>query len=300
MSRKIAFVVAAACLFALAPITGRFGLIVASVSLVWLSVLVAVAASGSVSALAVASGAAGALAGGLLASLLPAAAGAALVACAFVERTTRIRTPAMRALHVLFACAAGALAGFLSAAFASSSFAITAVAVVVAAVVCALPLLVPADDPVAHALDLASRSLSGSAREYLANGAKLRRFASDVTLDRNIDTSVTATWRSLLRLAEARVRLEHTLGQLPSGEMDVLGMVDQRIEEHVRALMRAYAAVDTASAASVALDDVAKKDVEATADSLEEVGRALVEVRDACTTPALRGTLPRVPSRIGP
>ncbi|MCL2778777.1 MAG: hypothetical protein FWD73_12315 [Polyangiaceae bacterium] len=281
--RKIAFIVAAACLFALAPFTARLEPIAASVSLVWLAVLVAVAASSSISALAVASGAAGALAGGMLAPFSPAAAGAVLVACAFAERTTRIRTPQMRALHMLFACVAGALSGSLSTAFASSSFAIAAVAVVVGAVVCALPLLVPADDPVAHALDVTSQSLSGPARELLSNGAELRRIASGIPLDRNIDASVTATWRSLLRLAEARARLEHTLVQLPSGsgKRVVLGAVDQRIEEHVSVLTRAYAAVDSASAASIALDDVAQKDVEAASDSLEEVSRALVAVRDA-------------------
>jgi hypothetical protein len=49
--------------------------------------------------------------------------------------------------------------------------------------------------------------------------------------------------------------------------------------EHVHVLARAYTAVDTVSAARVGLDDSALKNVESMGDSLDEVSRALVEVR---------------------
>jgi hypothetical protein len=60
-------------------------------------------------------------------------------------------------------------------------------------------------------------------------------------------------------------------------------MLDQRIDEHVNVLARAYTAVDTAAAAAVSLDDTALKNVEHVGESLEEVSRAMVEVRGAAS-----------------
>lgn len=65
----------------------------------------------------------------------------------------------------------------------------------------------------------------------------------------------------------------------PSAADAVLSMVDQRIAEHVTVLARAYTAVDTVSAARIGLDDTALKNVESIGESLDEVSRAIVEVR---------------------
>ena len=297
--KKVAFVVAAASLFALAPIASRFGPVASSVGLVWLGVLLAVCASGTVQSMAVASGALGAFGSGILGPISPAAAGAVLVAAAFAERTTRIRSRTARAVHVGVGLVGGALAGSLSTAFNASSLPVMAVAVVVAAVLAALPLLVEADDPVAHALDTAASDVSEPARSALTQGAELRRTAEEVPLDRATQARVKKTWQSLLRLAEARVRLERsrpktlvrigvpavepegTVAALaqPSAADAVLGMVDQRLIEHVTVLSKAYTAVDTARAAAVGLDDADLRTVDSMGDSLEDVSRAMVEVK---------------------
>ena len=206
--RKLAFIVAAASLFALAPVANRFGPVASSVALVWPGVLLAVCASGGAQSLAVASGAVGAFGSGILATVSPAAAGAVLVAAAFTERTTRIRSRTARAVHVLVALVGGGLAGTLSTSFNASSIPVMAVAILVAAVLSALPLLVDADDPIAHALDQAAAAVGEPARAALASGAELRRNAEEVPLDRATQARVRKTWGSLLRLAEARVRLE--------------------------------------------------------------------------------------------
>jgi MFS family permease len=294
--RKVAFIIAAASLFAFEPLAGRFGPVVSSLALVWLGVILAIFASGYAQSLSVTGGALGAFAGGILASISPAAAGAVLVAAAFAERTTRVRSRTARAVHVLMALVGGALAGTLSTAYATASVPVFAVAVVVAAVLAAIPLLVEADDPVAHALEQAAKSVAEPAKSALTNGAELRRNAQDVPLDRATATRVKKTWQSLLRLAEARIRLERSRPAvlvriaeeiegpaLPakSAAESVLGMLDQRIGEHVTVLARAYTAVDTAAAAAVSLDDSALKNVEHVGESLEEVSRALVEVRGA-------------------
>jgi hypothetical protein len=172
-----------------------------------------------------------------------------------------------------------------------------AVSIVCASVLAALPLLVEADDPVAHALTQAAESVSEPAKAALLGGAELRRTAQDVPLDRETQARVKKTWQSLLRLAEARTRLERTRPKImfrvaepppasgadakpaaPNPAEQVLTMVDQRILDHVAALGKAIAAVDTARAAVVGLDDSALKHVESMGDSLDEVSRALVEV----------------------
>jgi hypothetical protein len=294
--KKIAFIVAAASLFAFAPLAGRFGAVPSSVALVWMGVLLAIfasAGSGSWS-LSIGAGALGALANGVLASTSPVVAGAVLVAAAFTERTTRIRSRTARAVHVLLALVGGALAGSLSHAYTGAAVPVLAVAAIVAAVLAALPLLVEADDPVAHALDVAADSVSGAVKASLTNGAELRRSSSEVPLDRPTAARVKTTWQSLLRLAEARVRLERTRPAAlvriananvegppapPSAADQVLGMLDSKIADHVGALAKAYTAVDAVTAARIGIDDSAMKTVDSMGDSLDEVSRALVEVR---------------------
>jgi MFS family permease len=287
--KKIAFIVAAASLFAFAPLAGRFGAVPSSVALVWMGVLLALFASagtGSYS-LSIGSGALGALANGVLGGASPLVAGAVLVGAAFAERTTRIRSRNGRAVHVLLALVGGAMAGSLSHAYSSAALPVLAVAAVVAAVLAALPLLVEADDPVAHALDTAADSVSGAAKSALTQGAELRRTSSEVPLDRATATRVKTTWQSLLKLAEARVRLERTRPvtlivegpPAPSAADQVLKMLDQKLAEHVQVLAKAYTAVDAVTAARIGIDDSALKTVDSMGDSLEEVSRALVEVR---------------------
>jgi hypothetical protein len=300
--KKIAFIVASISLFAFAPLAGRFGPVASSVALVWLGVILATFASGSFQSLAIGTGALGAFGNGVLASMSPGAAGAVLVAAAFAERTSRIRSRTARAVHVLLALVGGGIAGSLSNAYTNASLPVFAVAAVVAGVLAALPLIVEADDPVAHALDQAAELVSDPAKQSLVAGAELRRSAGEVPLDRATAARVKTTWQSLLRLVDARVRLERTRPQaivriaqqlppsasenaepvpkpVPSAADAVLGMVDQRIAEHISVLARAYTALDAASAARIGIDDAALKQVESMGESLDDVSRAIVEVR---------------------
>src|SRR6185295_6761539 len=119
--RKVAFLFAAALAFGLLPFTGRLGPVPGALALVGLSVLLSLAASGAASSIAVGGGALGAFAGGMLAATSPAAAGAALAALCFGERSLRVRSQSARALHVAVALVGGALAGSLTTAFAISS-----------------------------------------------------------------------------------------------------------------------------------------------------------------------------------
>ncbi len=282
--RKLAFLVAAAVCFGLAPFTPRLGPVVGSAALVALAVLLAVAASGAAASLAVAGGALGAFASGMLAASSPALAGATLAALCFGERTLRVRGNA-RLLHLGAALGGGGLAGSLTTSFALAPLPVRAVAVTVAAVLLALPLLVAADDPVAHALDGAGVDLGGATGASLREAAELRRAVDEDLLDAATARQVHATWATLLRLTEARLRLTRS----PAGGVRVLVLgasspatavqkrLDERIGEHVKALSRAYTAAGAAKAAEVSLDDAALRGVENAGESLEEVSRAIVD-----------------------
>jgi len=243
--------------------------------------VLALAASGSLGALSATGGAVGAFTSAVLGTVSPAAAGAALAGFAFAERTTRVRGAGPRLAHVGAAIVGGAMAGALSGAYAFASLAVQAVAVVVAAVLVALPLLIDADDPVAHALDELSSHLPEPARRTLSEGAALRRNASEIPLDHETGPHVRKTWLALLRLAEARTRLERTrvVRTRDGAPADaVVAMVDSKMADHVAALARAYTATDTARAAEAGLDDAALRSVDAAGETLDEVSRSVLSV----------------------
>ena len=89
-----------------------------------------------------------------------------------------------------------------------------------------------------------------------------------------------------MKLAEARLRVERARAVRASSRAAdaagspsdaVLAMLDRRIAEHVAALARAYAAVDTARAAELGLDDVALRTVESAGETLDHTSRAMLD-----------------------
>jgi hypothetical protein len=187
----------------------------------------------------------------------------------------------------------GALAGLLSAAYVAASIEVRAVAILVTAVLVALPLLVDADDPIAHALEEAALSLPDPAARSLREGAHLRRHVEAASVHRDARRSISRTWRSLFRLADVRVRLERMQGVHVAGVRvgrrgptrmlsvadAVVAMLDQKIADHVAALVRAYTAVDTAHAAELGLDDTDARSVDAVGETLEDVSCAITELK---------------------
>jgi hypothetical protein len=294
--RATCLLAAAALLFGSASLLARLGAATGAIALISLAVLLALAASGGMSPLGAAYGALGAFAAGLASPGLSAAAGGLLVAGAYVERTSRVRGSVARAVHFVVAVGAGMIAGAMTVNFADRGLAVRAVAVVVAAVLVSLPTLIEADDLMAHALDSLAKLVDEPARRSLLAGADLRRIAADALLDRPTARTVRRTWRALLRLAEARSRVQRARltrvpspvapptspaseSSLPLSPSDaVLEMLDRRISEHVTALARAYSAVDAARAAELGLDDAALRTAEGAGETLEHVSRAIMDV----------------------
>jgi hypothetical protein len=287
--RTLAFLVAAALALGLGPSAASLGSVLGAATSVALAILLSWAASGTVCALAVAGGAIAAFAAGLFGSVSGAVAGACLVGLAFAERTIRVRTPVAKAAHMGVAVLGGAMAGALSSAYASSSGALQGVSVLVGSVLTALPLLVDADDPIAHRLQRVAARLPDPVAQRLREGSVLRRLSDHAIADASVRRGIPHTWRRLIKLAEARLRLEPT-GEVQgagtpnepkpaSARAAVVGMLDQTIAEHVAALARTYSAADTVEAAAVGLDDAAARGIDAVGERLEEVSLAIVDVK---------------------
>lgn len=277
---KLALLVAASAAFGFWPFAGRLGPVLGSLGLLVIGVLLSLAASATTDGLAAAGGALGALAASLAEPASPAAFGAALVGFCYAERTLRVRGGTARLVHVGGALVAGALAGTVTSAYAGASFEIRAVAAGVAAVLAALPLFVEADDPIAHALDGLAEDVGKEAGASLAEGAALRRQVDERLLDAASIKDVRGSWRALVKLGEARARLERaSLEKGSAARGAVARRVDQRIAEHVAALRRAYLAADTAHAAEAAeesRDKRALEGVEAAGEKLEATSEALI------------------------
>ncbi len=283
MIHRIALFAAAALAFGLSPLASSLGPVVGSAALVLLGIALALAASGTVSAIAIAGGAAGAFAGGVLATVSPAAAGAVLVGFCYLERTLRVRGATARATHIAIALVGGAIAGALSAHYLAAALTVRLVVVIVAAVAVALPQLVEADDPMAHALDEIADELGGAAQKTLREGAELCRSVDATMLDRDSTRQAQKTWRSLLRLAQARARLERTHERRPArahGEA-VAKRLDEKLHKHVEVLARMYTAADEAKAVEMSLDDAPLRRVETHGESLEQMSKAIVDEVDA-------------------
>jgi MFS family permease len=275
---RIALFVAAAAAFGLSPLWSRLSPVLGAALLVALGIALAFAASGAMTAMAAATGGVGAFAGGVLGTVSPALAGAALLALCYGERTIRVRGTAQRATHVAVALVGGAMAGALSSHYLSADLTVRGVVIVVAAVLAALPLLVEADDPIAHALDELAREMRGPAAATLREGAELRRSVDAPLLDAATDRHAADTWKSLLRLSEARARLARGPGAAQSAHGGaVQKRLDDRLAEHVAALARMYTAVDQAKAAELSLEDGPLRSIETSGESLEQMSKAIVE-----------------------
>jgi hypothetical protein len=169
----------------------------------------------------------------------------------------------------------GALAGYLSTRFVAAEPLVRGVVVMLSAVLALAPLLVPADDPTAFALDHLAEDVSDPAKTTLRAGAELRREVDESVLDADTARDSRRAWKSLVRLARARVRLGDS-AKSESAKRVVL-RVNQRLAEHVESLTRMYTAVETKSAAELSLDDGSLENVQVKGATLDDVSDAIVQ-----------------------
>lgn len=216
-----------------------------------LSLLLAIAASGEASAIAIAAGAAGGLLSSVFLPLSPALAGAALLGGAFLERTLRVQRGRPRALHLLWAMGAGAAALQLIHGLRASAFEMQAVAFVMAAAMVSLPLLLKAEDSIAHLLALAAEQAHDELRTSLEQAASLRRWVSQ----RALRAAERRSWEELAEQVRQRVALGvATVAPPPESfrdepappppvnpEQDAVRKLDASICSAIDALLQAHA-----------------------------------------------------------
>jgi hypothetical protein len=269
---------AASGLFSFLPGTSRSASVAGTLLPVGLAVAFAVAAAGRPHALAVMAGAVAAFVGTIAWQMAPALGGGLVVVLGYAERTLRVRTVRLKAVHVGLAALAGAAAGALSTSFASGPSVERAVSVALCAVLTCVPLLVAADEPRILFLEAAAARLGPPCAATLLEGVELLRHVSPIAPSRDTAANMRKTWRSLERLVEARLRLHDGAAEKGETAALVAAMVDRQIKEHIASLARAGVAATTIGAAEAGIDDSALRVVLAHGEALDEQSRAIVEV----------------------
>jgi hypothetical protein len=208
-----------------------------------LSIGLAVAVSARLDVVAVVAGALGGLAlgaagpAGLAAGSHGAAgvlAGAALATAAYAERTTRIAGAGTRLGHLLLATVTGSFGYWLTARYQADPV-LHATAAGLGGFLMAAPLLLPADDHIAHLLELAAHRLDGAAAAPLRSAVELRRWSRRPLCPHPTDRPVNKRWGELADRAKQRAALPTAPATTlsPAGYREGAGAPDARLDATV-------------------------------------------------------------------
>ena len=275
--KRLSFVVLTATVLGATAWFDRLSPIPSALLLVTTTVLLACSASGGFNWATVSFAAIGAFLGAALRGTSFVVAGAVVLAAVFAERTLRVRGGVGRTVHLGASLLAGSAAMFLAQAFGARDMSLFGVAIAVGTALCALPLLIDADDAVAAELDRISKVVPANVAQELRNAAQMRRRAKDVAMDADVAKNVDGTFETLLRLAEARVRVQAASESDGESAQKVAALVDGKISLCASAIRKALAASDAVRAYATARDDQELHALSATSESIEEVSRTLLE-----------------------
>lgn len=275
--KRMSFVVMVAVVLGATASLDRLSPIPSALLLVASTVLLACSASGGFSWATVSFAAVGAFAGAALRGTSAAAAGAIVLVSVFVERTLRVRGGIGRTVHLGAALLTGGAAMFITETFRVRDPSLFCVAIAVGTALCALPLLIDADDAMAAELDRVSKVVPNPAAEELRAAAQMRRRVKDVVMDADVAKNVEGTFETLLRLAEARVRIQRVSEVDGDSGRKVAALVDGKIALCATAIRKAFAASDAVRAYATARDDQELHALSAKSESIEEVSRTLLE-----------------------
>ena len=275
--KRLSFVVLTATVLGATAWFDRLSPIPSALLLVTTTVLLACSASGGFNWATVSFAAIGAFLGAALRGTSFVVAGAVVLAAVFAERTLRVRGGVGRTVHLGASLLAGSAAMFLAQAFGARDMSLFGVAIAVGTALCALPLLIDADDAVAAELDRISKVVPANVAQELRNAAQMRRRAKDVAMDADVAKNVDGTFETLLRLAEARVRVQAASESDGESAQKVAALVDGKISLCASAIRKALAASDAVRAYATARDDQELHALSAKSESIEEVSRTLLE-----------------------
>lgn len=231
-----------------------------------------------VHALVVAAGALGALCLIAVGPWSAALGGAGLALLASAPRALRVDGARARGAHAALAVAGGALAATVGVRYgADPSAAVRAASLAVSGLLASLPLLVPAEDPIAHALASLASELGGDVAASLSGAAALRRRTAEGEVLQHLPAEtlarIDAGWDSLHRTALRRASLG---AELAAGA----AVVDARIAAHVEVLERIHAAATERLARTLGLDDPGLAAAKLEREGIEAEVRALAEITE--------------------
>jgi hypothetical protein len=258
----------------------RVPALVLAVAMVATGVILSAVASSSVGPLAVTSGAVGALCAAWIAPNAPVIAGATLVSAVFLARAIRAGARRMQLLHVALSLIGGVAASACAVSYASSTLTAQVAAIVVSGVLASAALLVPVEDPLTFALDVATDSLSGSARVSVARATHLARITAEIgpSLPRPITRRLDRSLRAVLSLSASQVGVHATAGDL----------IERQMAAHVTGIERLLQVATEAGAREAGLRDEALVDLRDRGDQLAAQVSALAEVDEALSPTADR------------
>ena len=158
-----------------------------------------------------------------------------------------------------------------------------------------VPLLVKADAAIAYQLESCAKTLAPKHASILVDeaakhallvsnkildAAQFYRMVEEVSLDEAVEKGVERSWLTYVKLAQTRVELEQSLRTTPSEMAKKTGSIlEEKMEEHLAVIQKAYSATAGVQAVTMGLDDTAIKAVSNANDVLEEAQKALLEVQ---------------------
>lgn len=232
--------------------------------------LFAVMLYGSVSPLAIASGAIGVCGWVLLCPLSPMLGGAFWLVAMYLPRTLRSRDRSMGVLQLALAAASGILSTYLLIHFGDHPrLVIRVVAFLMAGLIAAIPFAIDVEEPLVHTLLTFSRAMRGGNRQRLLRAAAIARRIHErpFSLSREDERRLHRACIEIVRLAEKR---------MDAGVTDAAA-IDRILGSHIRALSAFWRALRarwmTVEAAEVSPSelDAASERVVAEASALDQL-----------------------------
>jgi len=207
----------------------------------------------------------------LWAGLGPELAMGALLSCVFGARALRARSiPAhLFTLGLAFGCGAGAAA--ILAGFGSAELGTRVAAAITATVLAAVPLAVPADDPLAFELRELAAACVGPQRRRALRALALRRRFDEVRglMGSAARRRMERAFGAALRLGRARQRARRATA---------IELLDRRLDETLRGLRRAVGAASATRDLIDGIDDAALAGLSLEQSDLEDTASAVIEV----------------------
>ncbi len=239
------FFVSAGVLLVFGETLAGLPVLVSALLSVFLGVVGALGASERKSALSVAFGALGVLAGGTVMHGSPALGGAVLLLGLYLERAQRARTQRGKGAHVALVLAIGATCGLIGSHFGTSDLPTRIVAAVVAATLAGMPLFLSVRDRIGESLARGKARLAPPLSARVGKLLDIYELGGEIELEREVARASAGAFTSLADLVDQRLDLEDALKGRAKQLSAMTKMIDRNIERHAELLERAHAAMES-------------------------------------------------------